>query len=364
MMNLLKLAALALGAFTLAADAATPAVNYTHTNVLQNISLQLTIYQQGTTNSSGKKISDQVTTYTTKNLLNDLSALTGQPFGAGPKLVYALDFSNAPVPIGQSSSSNVLSTSIPVPTNTGAYLSVGGKSFYGFYGDSGVIVISGTNFETNGFGSVNSDIITSVGGPTTNTVTINTNAGYVTTITPQADLSDNVTNATIVTQFETAAPTENLLTNVASGFYVLYGTANNLLLVNNYLGFTTNSAEIVVENGINLNTTNPGVISQGGFSIQTLSISNYSQTSLTNGLTLNLQGFVKQALKLDTLYSHGTNKIVEYIFGANSTWSVNGSGAVGGTYTNNGGMIFLTNGTPVVAEGTVNISFLKNLPLP
>jgi hypothetical protein len=57
---------------------------------------------------------------------------------------------------------------------------------------------------------------------------------------------------------------------------------------------------------------------------------------------------------------------VEDIFGASSTWNVNGSGYAGGTYTTNTTSVpifsgFLTNANPIVVEGSVNVSFLKNL---
>jgi hypothetical protein len=111
--------------------------------------------------------------------------------------------------------------------------------------------------------------------------------------------------------------------------------------------------------------------SQTGFSIQYLQINYFTPTGPTN-LTLNLQGFVKQTLKVDTLAAKkGTNAaVVEDIFGASSTWNVNGSGYAGGTFTTNptnavevgnlGG--YLTNASPIVVEGSVNVSFLKNLP--
>ena len=97
-----------------------------------------------------------------------------------------------------------------------------------------------------------------------------------------------------------------------------------------------------------------------------LTTAHYFTPSGPTNLTLNLQGFVKQALKVDLLGGRGTNKAYEDIFGASSTWNVIGAGYAGGTYTTNQTSIpilsgFLTNANPVVVEGAIKISFLENL---
>ena len=356
------------------AGAGTSTVNYTQTNVLQNVNLQLTIYQQGPTNSNGKKVAAQITSYTTKNLIADLSAITGQQFPAGSKLVLSTVYASATVPVSTGIYSTVLSTNLALGTND--VLNVGGVPlFYGFNGDSGILTISSNTITSQSLGSIPSNMttntVTDAGSPS-ESVTINTNSGSITTITPSTNGTgdyEDVTNVLIVTQ---QAPTIVVFTNISSSIDILNpGAPATLFPVDNYLSFGTNgSAEIVVETGTGLNTTNAltvtNLVSQLGFSVQGLTISNYSIATGSNILTLNLMGFVKQSLKVDTLYSHGTNKIVADIFGANSTWNVFGAGYTGGLYFTNlvpfGTSVYLTNAIPIVAEGSINVSFLKNLP--
>jgi hypothetical protein len=349
-------AALALWAAAATATAAT------QTNVLQNINLQLTIYQQGATNS--RKVADQVTSYTTKSLIAALGAVTGQQFGNGAKLVQSTVYSNVTITVYSTN----LSTNLALATNS--YLSVGGTPFYGsFYGNAGIMTISNNTIITGPYpGGIPNNVLSVVTGGTTNeSVAIETND--LTTLTPSTDSNGLVTNVAVLTEQVAPGPTGSVLTNVSSSISILYGAANTLHPVNNYLSFSPISpAEIVVETGSGLDTTNAltvtNLASQTGFSIQSLQIGYAGPANLT----LALEGFVKQALKVDTLYAHGTNKIVEDIFGASATWNVVGYGYAGGTYTTNqtsapvlvlGG--YLTNASPIVVEGSINVSFLKNL---
>ncbi|MGD0815524.1 MAG: hypothetical protein ABSA83_18150 [Verrucomicrobiota bacterium] len=348
-------------ALALWATALLPMPASAQTNVLQNINLQLTIYQQGPTNSTGRKVADQVTSYTSKNLIAALESVTGQSFGNNAKLVLSTVYANVTVPIPSAVTSTILSTNMPFPTNS--YLSVGGIPFYSPFGTE--TISDGALTGDFSSSTIPNSVLSVVTGGTTNaSVSINTNVGCITTITPSISNSGAVTNVLIVT-LET--PTETVLTNVSSSIDVLSGTSS-LYPVNNYLSIGTNSAEIVVEAGFGLNSTNALLVSQTAFSIQGLTINYYTPTGSTN-LILGLQGFVKQALKLDTLAArNGTNSaVVADIFGASSTWNVNGYGYVGGTYTTNLTSVpifsgYLTNAVPVVAEGSVSISFLKNLP--
>jgi hypothetical protein len=345
---------------------AEPARAFTQTNVLQNVALQFTIYQQGITNANGKKVSDQVTAYTTKSFITAIANLTANNFGSGPKLVLSTVYSNATVVSG--SFSNVFSTNLALATN--AYLTIGSTRFYGpngLYTTNEVITISNNNAypaASSPF-SLSSDVISTAGDPTNFSVTINTNLGYVTTLTPSPGGSATVTNVAISTA---VASTETVLTNVAADFDILYGKDNTLFPVDDYISLATNnSPEIVVETGLGLNTTAPltvtNLISQMGFSLGGLNISYPVQAvGGSNILTLDLTGFVKSNLKVDDLYVHGTNRIAEDIYGANSTWNVIGSGSAGGVYLTNGTFTFLSNASPVVVQGSINISFLKNLP--
>ncbi len=349
-------------ALALLAAAAMAASAATQTNVLQNINLQLTIYQQGATNANGRKVADQVTPYNTESLIAALGLVTDQQFPPGSKLVQSTVFSNVTVTNGSAVYSTVLSTNLALPT-TDPTLIIGG-GIIGFLSDA--FTINGDQLIDDNTGNVitiNGDVV-AAGFNTNEFVTINTNAGFQTTLTPSTNSLGQVTNVAVVMQQETLpGSTESFLTNVASSIDILYGPDNTLYPVTNFLSFGTNSAEIVVENGYGLNTTNAYLTSQTGFSIQSLVINYVGPTNLT----LALQGFVKQAMKMDTLYAHGTNKIVADIFGANSTWNVNGSGFAGGTFTTNptpvgpilGG--YLSNASPIVVEGAINVSFLKNL---
>jgi hypothetical protein len=344
----------------------------TETNVLQNISLQLTIYRQGATNATTVK--DQVTSYNTKSLIAALGLVTTNNFGPGAKLVLSSVYSNLSTVNGSAVYSNIFSTNLTVPTNddfNGAvYMRVGGGEF-GFLTDTFTII--GNELTDNNTGEMNtiSDNIVALVLNTNEYVIINTNMGFKTTLTPSTNSSGQVTNIAVLEQQAPPGSIFTVFTNVSNSIDVLYnGTNNTLYPVTNYLNFTSNSAEIVVETGAGLNTSNAIPASQTGFCIRGLNI-NYG--GATN-LVLNLQGFVKQSLKVDILSAgHGnTPKVVEDIFGAGSTWNVIGSGYAGGTFTTNtaslstnevaaGNLGYLSNAVPVVVEGTVTVGFLKNL---
>jgi hypothetical protein len=366
MIKPLKFAALALWAAAAMATVATAATT-TQTNVLQTINLNLTIHHQGTTNNN--KITDVVTNFTSKSLIQALGAVIGTNFGNGAKLVQSTVFSGVTITIGAVVGSTVLSTNLAMPP-TNSFLLIGGALVGPITGTW--TITSNQLMNNNGEQSTIGGIIVAAAGNTNESVTINTNVGYITTLTPSTDNNGVVTNVAVVLQTETApAQTESFLTNVSSTIDILSGgAANNLYPIDGYLSVGTNSPEIVVETGSGLDTANgttPTLASQTSFSIQSMGI-NYSSPSGPNNMTLSLQGFVKQTLKVDVLAAHGTNKAVVDIFGANASWNVNGSGYIGGNYTTNStntvpilGGGYLTNANPIVAEGTITVSFLKNL---
>jgi hypothetical protein len=372
MNRFLKSATLALGAVATAAMV-TPAAAFTQTNVLQNVNVQFTIYKQGQVSSTGKKLPDVVTSFSTKNLIGALEGVTGVNFGAGAKLVISTVYADTNITIGSPGFSNTITTNLALATNE--VLNVGGASLYGIYGNPGTIVISGNSFISNYSGTLDTNVVSD----SNDSVTIDTNAGFITTLTPSTNGSGafaDVTNILVNSEYQVSnAPTTNVFTNVLNSIDVLYGGAANLLYpVTNYITFFTNSPEIVVEGGINLGTTSPAITSQNGFSISNLLITYFTTTSATNNLNINLTGFVKQTLKIDVLSGHGATEVAEDIFAASSTWSVIGSGYSGGSFTDtptgvpvsnyvDGNYVagFLTGTTPVVAQGTVTVSFLKNL---
>jgi hypothetical protein len=356
----------------LLAAAATTTSAATMTNVLQNIDIQLTIYQQGATNSEGTKVADSIIFFTSKKLIEAVGAITGNNFGSDAKLVQATVFSNVIIDTGPGVFSNYLSTNLALPATNGSLYINGSITSLGT--NIGTIT---TNQLTESDGiqiTIHSDIVAAAFN-TNEYVTINTNEGFVTTLTPSTNGLGMVTNIAVLTQLQVRPPpTKSFLTNISSSIDILYGgTANSLYPVTSYLSFGTNSPEIVVETGSDLNTGAPltvsNLVSQTGFSIQNMQI-NYFTLSGSNNLTLALLGFVKQALKVDVLSANRTNRAVEDIFGASSSWNVIGSGYSAGTYTTNptpvaismGDSIgYVTNASPIVVEGTVNFSFFKNL---
>jgi hypothetical protein len=328
-------------------------------NVLQNISLQLTIYQQGATNPNGRKVSDQVIAYTTKSLITNLEAVTGQPFGSGAKLVLSTLYSNTSA--GSAIYSTLFSTNLALASNTS--LIIGGLPYYGDYDDTatnnyGVMMLSNnTILSGDSPGSIRNSIVSVVttSDVTNASVALDTNA--LATLTPSTDANGDVTNVAVLEQQVTAGSGVPIVSNGPTTIAILYDGAN-LYPVTNYIGVSQISpAQIVVETGKGLDTTNAltvtNLASQTGFSIQGLNI-NYSTPSGSNYLNLDLQGFVKQTLKVDTLAAKkGTNTaVVADVFGANATWNVNGWGDMGEN---------VTNASPIVVDGTVTVSFLKNL---
>jgi len=354
-----------------------PAAAFTQTNVLQNVNIQFTIYQQGAVNNAGTKLPDKVSSFNTKTLIAAMEDVTGVSFGTGAKLVQSTVYSIATVNTGSPVYSTILSTNLPIALSN-SYLIVGGSELYGFLGDPGVVVISNNTFISNYTGTLTNNVVSNFGAPTTNSVIIDTTNG-LTTLTPSTNGSGFVTNVNILTQqLVSNAPTTNIFTNMSSSIDILYdGTQNLLYPLSNYMMFFTNSAEVVTESGTGLDTGNAVVNSQNGFSISNLLIS-YFTTDHSDNLNIYLTGFVKQALKVDVLSGHGANEVKEDIFGATATWNVIGSGYSGGGFiasstdptavfvTNyvKGSFVagYLTGTAPVVVQGTVSLSFLKNLP--
>jgi hypothetical protein len=335
--------------------AAITATAASETNVLQNISIALTVYQQGATNANGRSVADKVSSFNTKDLIAALGTVTDQEFGNNAKLVQATTYSNIIVTTGPGVFSNYFSTNLPVTTNNLTVMI--GTMIINL--DTNAATISSN--QLNGNVTINSGVI-SILGNTNEHVTINTNAGFITTLTPQLNLSSTITNLAVLTQEQVTPPkTESVLTNVSTSIDVLYGPKNQALFpVTGYVSFSQTSPQVVVETGVSLNTTNGGVASQTAYNIGGAQI-NYAGQS---NLTMTLQGFVKQSLKVDVMSR--SPLVAEDIYGAGETWNVNGSGYVGGFYTTNATSVpimggYLTNATPIVVEGSITFGFLENL---
>jgi hypothetical protein len=356
-------ALMALAAFVTTGNAAT------QTNVLQNINVQLTTYQQGAVASNGKKLANKVTAYSTKTLIAALQTATGVNFGAGAKLVYSTIYSNV-----SSGGSVDTQTQTNFLTNaSGGYIRIGGTTIFGSGFDNDVLLISNNVIvDGNPTGTLTSDVLWLTDGVSSNSVTIDTNAGYETVIFDETNGSglDNITNIEVDTYFVTNGPTTNVFTNVASGVAVLYGgKANNLYFLSNSpnaaITFSNNSPSIFVQGGFALGTPEADVLSQSDVSIKNLQLA-YDTPEGSNNLILNLEGFVKETLKIDTLSGKGASAVIDDITGGTAAWSVVGSGYSGGAFTNNPTSVpilagYLTNANPVVVQGTVSVSFLMNL---
>ena len=325
------------------------------TNVLQNININLTVYQQNATNAT--RVTDKVTTFNTKDFIEALGVVTGTNFGTSAKLVFSTVYGSVTQTIGSATYVTVLSSNWSLPANTET-LSVDGSLIYSPFS---TITITSNQTAT---GSVATNVILTPNGSVTN----NTNSGFVTTLTPS--VAGGVTNIALLVQQETSpAPTETVLSEISSGVGILYGPENTFFPVSDYLTFSTNSAEIVVESGSGLNTTNEltssNLTAQTAYSIQGLNINYFTASSgSTNNLMLGLTGFVRQSMKVD----HIGKKASVDVFGAGASWNAIGPGYAGGTFTTNSSNAipilsagYLTNASPIVAEGTVTVSFLKNL---
>lgn len=360
----------------------------TTTNVLENVSVNLTVYSQGATNSAGTKVADVVSTLTTKELIAKLGAVTGSNFGSSPKLVLSTIYSNIVVkvaPLVTNSTTNVAVTAIgtnalstiiggvPIETNsiettnviiTNGLVSIGTNAGVPITTNTFVVTIGGTNVSTNTFTNSSGYEVIISATPTTGVIS---NFNILTLTGTTSNIFEAISEPTLeVMGGTTAAPTFTdvapYLTESQEASYVIYDETGKGLATTNALTVTNVSTEsdvTVNRYGIKFFTTNGG----------------------TN-LSIVLRGLVKESLRVDTLRAKKgtTAAIVEDLFGANSTATVAGYGYMGGTYvtnmTLNGNSVnlpaseysgtnlitgSLSNTVPVIVEGTIDTTFLKNL---
>jgi hypothetical protein len=351
-----------------------PLQGATLTNVIQNVSLQLTVYQQGPTNTQGTKITTKPVQYTTKSFIQAIQAVSGQTFSPDARLVRSTIFSNITV---NNFSSNNLAV-VPPASNFYVFIGATNVGEEVFTADGGSAVLSNNTFVSGFSGSIT--LTTNLVVNATNSsvaVTFITNAGYETTFIPATNSVGLLTNIAVVSQQSGISNvSQSVFTNVTSTMAIMYGRENNFYPVSNYIVLGTNSPEIVTETGVGLYTNNgatPALNSQTAYSISNLTV-NYFAPNGTNSLSLNLQGFVKQSLKVDVFSKHGRSVVFADIHGANSSWTVLGMGYTGGVFSSNGPGTavtnivagnpvtgFLSNTVPIVAEGTINMTFLENL---
>jgi hypothetical protein len=404
------IAILATGA-TVAATSSQAVDTNTFTNVIQTITVNLTVYSNAPFKSTILQTGEKPVAITTKSIISALSnassvipALSGFDFGRSPQLVLNTTF--------QSTNSPVYSTNDLI-TNSGALNTTNGDTVYfsnALAGTSLTITtnisalftnIGTTNGNTNAYVllGVTNVIPTntiaysnSVGG--TNTITFTNTFGVFSVLTAVSNAG--ATNISLVTYSNFVSGTAtNYVTNF-SGISVQGGTAASPVFadVSSYLSRSGGESSVITATGTNLEGTQGG--SNGVIYIQTEtanSIRSYgirvfgtTGTAVGDNLDLGLQGFSKDMYKYDILHAvskHYTNEVSE----TTSTTAVSGSGYIGGTYVTNSlgasnninlfdteytgiGSITntntvsgsITNPVPVVVVGTISVAAPHSVP--
>jgi len=224
------IAMLAAGATVTATEAATK------TNVVENIAVNLTIYQQyvpgastygtptaGGTNATNLKLYDHMSTLNTKDIIAGLSAATGTNFSSmrSPALVLVTAYSNVVVSNLPLITNLSFSTNIPVAstdTNNTLAINIGGVTTV----TTNTLETTNVSITNDGFGDVELRIGTNTtiaGFLSTNTVIVSIGTTNVSTnIIDTNDLSTE----TIIS----AMPTNGAITNF--NILTLQGTPQNV----------------------------------------------------------------------------------------------------------------------------------------
>jgi hypothetical protein len=371
----------------------------------------------GGTNAALTKLVSRDATLTSKSIIAALGAATGSNsvWTPNPQLVLSEIFSNVSYSIITSltndASTITLSTNgrnvLDFVPNTNEYgtddavqipvgstvliTNVNGTNLEAFNADGLANNYASNSFPipiTNG-GFVYENATDSLAGP----VAIATNAGVWTTLVAvratniAGDATYIVTNI-VVTTFT------NVFTNVFTNIQgqnkykveVMYGSASapSFADVSAFLTIYPTSYGIINETGHAIGTTNPAVAltniqTESGVSTAFAGLNYFVPTadSMSN-LNLSLNGIVASSMKIDSL-STGRNPVKEDLFGSSATFTVTGSGSAQGVFETNtspvGNEVFVSenigtnyvagsvsNAVPIVVEGTIDVSFLKNLP--
>jgi len=405
MINKLKILAvmtLAAGA-TATATKATAAVvdTNTFTNVVQSLSINLTVYSNGPVVSNTKISGEKPVTINNKTIITALEnasgtipTLVGFDFGKAPQLILNTTFA----------STNILVTNV-VSSNTVALATNDGTVSIG----TNVLTVSTSTSETISNGTLtgtwsgntnvttNSIAYTNSSGATN--LTFTTNAADWTVLSAAAG-TNGATNLTVVTKG--LATNVGYLTNYV-GVEVQGGTATAPVYakLNSYFSTETYSSVILNATGSNFNdigTTNYTNVTYatstatefGGYSIRLFNTN--GSTSPANNLDVTVYGLVKAMSKNDVLYASKKAGITNEVPDTTSTATgVSGEGYVGGTFTTNtttasvGGKVLatslyaseyfgtntagtnavtgaITNPIPVVVEGSVSLGAPHSVP--
>jgi hypothetical protein len=401
------IAILATGA-TVTATRAPAATTTTNTQVLDNISVALKIYQQGdlktTPTGKGDSLAAPITTFTTYDLIQQLAPFAGFTAAKNQKLVLSTVFSNFLVATGAATST----------TNVFVIAGGGNGSVDYMYPAGGINV--GTNsldfgsgtttnsyYITNSYGNVYLYQISTVGTnpPVTsyydNIASIailtnfydGTNYHYGVATNINTNLVANgyqpfsywttiaLNNSTNVVVTEYTPTTVNLFTNASSHVCVMTpkssSAAESLIDVDNWVSFgdksdyTGDSFSFYKEMGNDLsgddfagtNITSQTVYSYGTFSIFTAWPTNGAPAGQTNIIFANrdsdtpLGGFQTSMTKFINLTVNGNSKdkAVFQVIGSGSA-AVSGVGYIGGSLTTN----FLQTNT-TFGVTTTNLTF-------
>lgn len=415
MINNIKTFAIAILAAGATATAMAATDTNTFTNVIQDVSITLTVYSNSPTKSATSIGGGKPVQLTTKTIIAALSndsanipSLVGFDWGKSPQLVINTTFSHTNTPIYTtnvvvsntillSSSNNDIafqSTNSAVTSGTNvAIISTNGyavitNNTVGTNGGTNVLTVHGTWTDSASSVSTTNFAYLGTNGLTNLSAGFPTNVGVWTVIT--ATTNSSGTNVTAVTYTNFVSGTEtNYLTN-KSNIEIEGGTPASPTFadVSDYVSsgtdhFVTNSAT-----GTDFDTTNADATVATGFATKSFNVTVFSTTAGTavgNNLDVRGYGFAKVMYDLDYLLKSkklGTNDVPE----TTSSTLVTGSGYIGGSYvTNNqsGNSIYLpateytgigsvtntnyvdgsiTNPVPVVFEGTISVGAPKSVP--
>lgn len=279
-------------------QAATTPSTVTVSNVIQNISIALTVTAQGPTNAKGTSVTFDRYQVTTGTVLKDLASL-GIPIGSSPKLVWVTPVTNE--------------TAVTITTNS----TVGGSN----------IVSSGTFYIPTNIGASN--------------FYYGTNSSYTNT-------SGTATNVYSVTSTNVT-----LLATNARTIQVLSGPSKNMVLTNvsSYFTLSGISGEVIFSGtGKGLNTSDASFASETTLSVGTLTVEIYGTNTTATNLLFSVRGPLKGTLVADNAQKGTKYPLFNY--------SLNGTGGAefGGTYTN----YVFTNAVLGVVQGSVTVTFLEN----
>jgi hypothetical protein len=383
----------------------------TFTNVIQDLTISLTVYSNAPIKSSTSQTGEKAVTLTTKSIIAALSnasatipSLVGFDWGKSPQLVIDTTFTATNVPVYSTNevatntaelsttNANVLtfgSTTLTVNSTTGSAMIT--NKTVGTNGGTNVLSVTGwtdnassistTNFTYTGTNGTATDASVGPGIPT--------NVGVWTVITAATN-STGQTNVTALTYTNYVSGHEtNYMTNGGYAVEVQGGTATapTFADVSSYVSDPAYYSVIITATGTGLGTTNQVIATEsdnawGSFGVHVFNTS--ASTAPGNNLDLSVYGFSKEMFKNDVLLksrTKGTNQVGESTF----TASVSGYGNIGGSFETNGAGTnsytvpateyygtntnptnavsgFITNPIPVVVEGTISLGAPKSVP--